>query len=475
MATAIRPDAPAWGAQPKQETFLTDFAHVFEVLYGGAAGGGKSDSLLMFSILRRMKYPRTAGLFLRRQAVDLEHEGGAIPRSHDLLNGRPGMHWNGQKRKWTFPNGSVLEFGHMKEEEDKRNYQSSAYADICFDELTHFTESQYLYMFSRARTTVVGCSPKIRSGSNPGSIGHGWVKTRFVDCQPPERAGWFIRVNDRDQHADPNNPRARSRAFVPSRVYDNAILMNANPDYVANLEAMSEDDRKALLEGDWDAWYGNVFKQWSRDRHTLRPFAIPPRWTVRVGMDWGVARPFVALWGAWGSRLPDDGEALHPCDQEHVYVYREVAERGLRDEDMARYVATYSQGEPLVEVRADPASFFLTMQQTGYSPGAVFMGEPYRLPLIRANNDRLKGKRKVDEMLGQCACGVPRLRVFDTCVELIRTLPSLPYDAHTIEDVDTDAEDDAYDALRYLLMGPREDPYQGQTVNLKGPQWKGRR
>jgi hypothetical protein len=461
---AIRSEL-VWRAQPKQVEVLERYAHVFELLYGGAAGPGKSEYLLAYNILRRLKYPGTSGLFLRREYQQLVKSEGAIPRSHALLSGA-GAAWNGSERKWTFPGGGALEFGHIHGEEDKHNYQSAAYADIQFDELTQFTETQYLYMFSRARTTYRGCSPTIRSATNPGNVGHGWVKGRFVDPLRPESVGWFKRVDDHDVSCDPNDPKGRSRAFVPGRITDNPILLDANPEYLANLEALPEADRRALLEGDWDAWQGMVFKRFSRARHVIRPFDIPA-WCRRVGgLDWGTARPFVCLWGAYGVRLADDPPPVAACSSEHLYIYRELAAPGLLDVEQARAVARLARGEVIRAWHADPNSFWLKSNATGESPAAVFAREG--ISLTPSNNDRLPGKRAVDALLADCACGAPRMRFFETCVGLIKTLPQLPYDPLRVEDVDTDAADDHYDALRYLVMGPRPRRPDGVAVPLQG-------
>lgn len=467
MATALRnqPTEVVWKAQPKQVRFLRDYADVFEVLYGGAAGGGKSDALLIFQIMRRQNYPGTTGLFLRRQYAELSKARAAIHRSKELLTGT-GAQWNGAERTWTFPNGSRLEFGHMQHTGDELHYQSAAYEDICFDELTHFPEDQYLFLFSRARTTNPAIKPAIRAASNPGSIGHGWVKSRFIDPMPPGEVRSFLRVNDRDRECAPDHPKARSRAFLPAQVYDNLALLEADPGYIATLEALPEDDRRALLEGDWDAWFGNVFKRWRRDRHVVRPFELPTGWERSAGLDWGVTRPFVCLWLARGTRLEDDPPPLARCDQYHHYVYREVAQTQLLDEQMAQKVVALSKGERIARWLADPGSFFVKNNQSGISPALVF--RKHGVTLTPANNDRLYGKRAVDAALGDCACGVPRLRVFETCLELVRTLPGLPYDPHQVEDVDTDAEDDTYDALRYALMGPGRGPSTGpQRIEWK--------
>jgi hypothetical protein len=184
MAISAAPDALdelVWRAQPKQRQFL-QLDQVYEVLYGGAAGGGKSDALLIWCLRQAIRYPASNHLYLRRSFPELSHADGAIPRSHDLLDGTGDARWVGTEHKWLFANGSVLEFGHMLREEDKRKYQSAAYASICFDELTHFEESQYRYLFSRSRTRSPGLFTSDTRGDQPrqrrARLGQGTVHRR---------------------------------------------------------------------------------------------------------------------------------------------------------------------------------------------------------------------------------------------------------------------------------------------------------
>jgi hypothetical protein len=441
-----------WRAQPKQAAFLT--APEDEVFYGGAAGGGKTDGELMLGYRTCMALPGSRVLLLRRTFADLSKGGAAIDRSHELFGGIG--KYNQQEHRWRFPNGSWLDFGHLQYEHTVTNYQGAQYDVVLWDELTQFTEYQYLYVLSRVRSPR-GYPVKFRATGNPGGIGHGWVRKRFVDAAP-----WgdpFATTNDSGETAG-------SGRFIPAKLADNRQLLARDPGYANRLNALPYALRKALKDGDWDVFEGQVFVEWRRDTHVVRPFTIPASCRRRVGLDWGTNRPFVALWLAWGLRLQADPEPLAPCDGEHVYVYREFARRGLRDEQMADAVAARSKDEAIREHLADPNSFWLKNTQTGLNPAALFAARG--VTLHPSNNARILGKRRVEQLLARCACGVPRLRVFETCPELIRTLPSLPYDKFDVEDVDTGAEDDAYDALRYGLMGPGAMPPAGESVTLSG-------
>lgn len=197
-----------------------------EVLYGGAAGGGKSDGLLM-SGLQYVDVPGYAGLLLRRTYPELSKADGLIPRSHEWLAGRNAT-WNEQKRSWTFPSGATLEFGHIQRSADVYQYHSAAYQFIGFDELTTFEETMYRYMFSRLRRLVNADVPiRMRAGSNPGGIGHQWVKERFIDPGSPQRL------------------------FIPATLDDNKYLDAES--YERALAQLDPISRLQLRNGDWTA------------------------------------------------------------------------------------------------------------------------------------------------------------------------------------------------------------------------------
>ena len=242
----------------------------FELLYGGAAGGGKSDSLLI-EALRYAHVPGYAAIILRRTYPQLSQAGGLIPRSQELLRNR--AHWSGERKCWTFPSGATLEFGHLQHEDDKYNYQGSAFAFIGFDELTQFTEGQYLYLFSRARTTATlpdGCAipVRVRATTNPGGEGHEWVMDRWrAWLREPRtaRSGqilWYKPIDDVDTQIPADDPSGLSRQFIAANIYDNPTLLQNDPGYIQRLEALPLIERARLLGGDWQIRpQGNVFKR----------------------------------------------------------------------------------------------------------------------------------------------------------------------------------------------------------------------
>jgi len=251
---------PQKGPQEKFHASSVD-----EVFYGGAAGGGKTESLTV-EPLRYVHVPGYTAIIFRRTYPELRQAKGIIARSrymYPLLGGR----YNEQSFTWRFPSGATIQFGQLEHEDDKYDHQSAEYAYIAFDELTTFTESQYLYLLSRLRSTAIDpvtgkyVPKKLRAASNPGNVGHEFVKSRFIDKLKPYEIKYFKRVDDVDIEADKDDPDALSRQFIPATLYDNLILMAADPQYEARLKSLSLIDRERLLSGNWDILIaGNVFK-----------------------------------------------------------------------------------------------------------------------------------------------------------------------------------------------------------------------
>lgn len=379
------------GITKKQRQFIE--ARECEVLFGGAAGGGKSYGQMTDALLFALKYPGSKQLILRRTFAELEK---SLIRTSLALFPRGIYSFNSSTHTGKFKNGSIIDFGYCAAESDVYQYQSAEYDCIRFDELTHFTEAQYIYLISRLRGA--NDYPKqIKSSTNPGGIGHSWVKARFVDPAPAGTR--FLGSNGQD------------RIFIPSLLTDNGYLCRGDPEYKRRLMDLPERERRALLFGDWDIFEGQYFNEFSRDVHITEPFEIPRDWRRYRTIDYGLDR-FVCLW-----------IALSPEGQ--VFVYREYCESNLPISAAARAMSERTPtGEDIYATLAPPDLFSRT-QETGKTKATIF--SEYGINFTKTSNERETGWLAVKELLQQ-RNGEPRLKIFSFCCELIRCLPALTVD-----------------------------------------------
>ena len=405
-------------SERQREFFLSRARHT---AYGGARGGGKSWAMRRKFILLALRYPGLNLLLLRRMLPELR-ENHLIPMQRELYGFAV---YNSAERVFRFPNGSRIKLGYCDTLQDVYQYQGQEYAVIGLEEATHFTEEQMRFLTTCNRTTRKDFSPRMYYTCNPGNVGHAWVKRLFIDRL----------------YAENENP--NDYLFIPARIYDNKVLLDADPNYIRQLEALPEELRRAHLDGDWDVHAGQYFREFSRDRHVIEPFEIPSWWRRFRSMDWGYNDPCCVLWHAV------DGES-------RVYTYRELYVRETRAGEVASMVLELSRGESISYTVASPDMW----QKRGavLSGAGGFEGETLAelftssgLSLTPADNSRVPGWNRVRDFLAVAPDGRPNWLCFSDCRNLIRQLPALQFDQHNREDA-ADGDDHAPEALRYALM-----------------------
>ncbi|MBP3401798.1 MAG: phage terminase large subunit [Clostridia bacterium] len=396
----------------KQKAFID--AAESEVLFGGAAGGGKSYGQMVDALLFALRYPGSKQLVLRRSFAELDK---SLIRTSLILFPREIYSFNSSSHTGKFKNGSIIDFGYCAAENDVYQYQSAEYDVIRFDELTHFTESQYIYLISRVRGA--NSFPKqIKSSTNPGGIGHAWVKRRFVDESPAGEA--FIGGD------------GMTRIFIPALLDDNRFLLSGDPRYRERLLALPERERKALLYGDWNIFEGQYFSEFDPREHIIAPFEIPPSWRKFRTIDYGLDR-LACLWVA----ISPEGIS---------YVYREYCESNLAISAAAAASLARTPASEEIYATLAPPDLFSRSQESGKSKATLF--SEFGVNFTKTANDREAGWLALKELLS--GTGGVRLKIFSTCTEIIKCLPALTVDKIRPSDCSTEPHEitHAPDALR---------------------------
>jgi hypothetical protein len=439
-----------WRAQAGPQLQAIEKAWVPELLFGGAAGGGKTAFLLgdFAQDVPTPAGPYWHGILFRRTYPQLEEVIKQSLEMYPLWFGADNVTWTEKNKTWTWRNGATLKLRFLELDTDWMEYQGHAYGWIGYDELTTWPNAEnYLRMKARLRSARPEVKFKrIRCTANPGGPGHAWVKDYFgIDRYPK---GNVILT--------PDDGSDSSRLFIPSRVEDNKILLKADPNYVKRLMGLGSPELvRAWLEGDWNVVQGAYFPEFNPVRHVLAPFVIPEDWTRICAMDWGSAAPFAVYWAAIADGSPVPGGPSLPAGS--LVVYREWygakgPNIGLKldaDEVAKGIVERTGPFEQVSDMVIDPAAFannggpsIAERMMTAVPDGKLSMrrGDNKRIPGWDQLRARLKGT------------DAPMIYFFSTCQHAIRTLPALQHDPAKSEDVDSEGEDHAGDALRYMCM-----------------------
>lgn len=463
-----------WRPHPKQLEFLQLPHSIFEGMYGGAAGGGKSEVLLMEPIYHEWyKHPKFKGILFRRTFPQLEES--LIPRSRDFYKPTGGI-YNDQKHVWTWPSGASLRFGYLDQDKDALDHDTAEYHYLGFDELTAFTEFMYLYLTSRVRSSIKGLPAIVRSATNPGNVGHAWVRDRFVK---PNQNGRVILLDGRT---------GNKRIFIPAKLTDNPSLTENDPNYINRLQLLPEAERRAKIDGDWWIFSGQVFSEFRSVKlssepanaiHVIPAYTnIPSWWSKGLAVDWGYSHK---TYGMWGYITPDL----------RFLIAREFSavKTGIRKWGADIASITHGLGGELGFSTLDPSAW----GERGLdNTVATQLMESSDIAFDKADNDRIGGKlllhdalrweprppkyippsgydpetaQRILRMYGteryhdyqgmflpdQPETNIPQIQIMDCCPLLIECIPLCVYDEKHSEDVEKFDGDDPYDTIRYWL------------------------
>jgi hypothetical protein len=444
-----------WNPQsgPQTSALLADWCD--ELFYGGERGGGKSDFQLGYQEDGALRYGKHwCGIMFRKTYPELEELQGraceVFPASGGVYKTQPSAGYP-FSNCWYWGDGATVKMRYIENERDYGRYHGHQYTGISFDEVTEYASPAGLLKMLSTLRSPHGVPCGVRLTGNPGGVGHGWVKERYISPALP-----FTPFTDPDT--------GFTRMFIPSEMKDNKILMDSDPGYYNRIKAATAGNevlRKAWLEGDWDIIAGAFFDNFNKARHVIKPFHIPGQWAKFASGDWGSAKPFsFGLWAVVSDEYKTNEGIILPrgcmvrikewygCKSGEVNV-------GLK---MPANEVGAGLQERFGEVHGvlDPAAF---TEDGGPSIAERIMtGSNYKVFFRKADNKRvakrgaLGGWDQVRERLNGIDEERPMIVFFDICVDTIRTLPIMQHDKGNPEDVDTDLEDHAPDEVRYACM-----------------------
>ena len=438
--------------------------NVFEILYGGARGGGKTDAGIMWLIkpVAEMGYkslvlhPLYRALVLRRNANDLSDWTDRAERVFKLYGAV--LKDKNKQPFFLFPSGAKIHLGHLKDEDAYTKYQGHEYQRMLIEELTQIaSEILYTKLIGSCRSTIRELRPQVLNTTNPGGKGHGWVRRRFIAAAPPNT---FFMNPGTNRHA----------IYIPAKLEDNPYLMEADPEYVNQLEGLKVIDEKlyrAWRAGEWDAFEGQVFSEWNYGKHVFKKLWVPLNHCKRIAsFDWGYRSPASMHWTAVTPK--------NRYDVSHYLIYREIYRTNMTPKQWGQLMARVQRADP-IDYLVLPHDCFSsdqgqeTIAQT-FAHEAKMAGVSLRI-VRGATLNRGARRNRLGLMhsgLADSPDGFPYIMVHESCGNLIRTLPELPYSETDVEDVDTDSEDHAYDSSSIGIMTLQPKFGGGALVNMGG-------
>ena len=410
----------------------------YEILYGGARGGGKTDAGIVW-LLKGVADPSFTGMCIRRNHTDLRQW---IDRAIQLY---PNAKVSGKPAVFTFPSGAKIYTGHLKDENAFSQFQGWEIHRLLIEEVGQIvSEESYLKLVSSVRSTT-GIKPQIFLTANPGGVGHQWLKRRFKIGQSPPNKAFKDVVSE------------RYRIFIPATVEDNPTLADADPLYVKFLDSLPEPLRSAWRYGDWDVFAGQYFPEFDPRVHMLdikeaEKLGYGKDYNNKyIGIDWGYASPFACIW-------------LEVTPNNRVFCYRELYGKEKHPMEWAEAIAKMSQGEEIEQSLGDPSMWtrnpmsWRKPESPMYADRSIanaLIGDhsqPLVPNLVPANNDRVNGWRNLAQLMHHDENKRPDFYIIKgTCPNLVRTIPDMICDEKRPEDLDTTLEDHILDATRYAL------------------------
>ena len=431
--------------QAKQiEFFLADSKYI---AYGGARGGGKSWALRTKAVMLALKYSGIQILIIRRTLKDLRanHELPLLEFLNCKDKQNRAARYDSHNKEFHFPNGSMIKLGYCDSEGDVLQYQGQSYDVVCLEEATQFTEFMFVKMQMANRRSPSIQEPfvsRMYLTTNPGGVGHQWVKRLFID----------------KNYRDNENP--DDYTFISAKVYDNDWIVKNDPKYIEMLEALPEEERRAMLDGSWDVYEGQFFTEFDREVHVCKPFDIPLHWKRYRSLDYGMDTTACYWYAVSG--------------ENKVYVYKELHEPNLTLSQAARRISEMTETtEFIISTFASP-DLWNRRQETGVS-GAEIMIQNGLFGLTPANNKRIEGWRIVRESLQKktdmFGNKTPQLQIFNTCAELVKNLPLLRFDPKKPEDAASTPHEvtHAPESLRYFFASSRITPSQQDIRKAREP------